>query len=354
MDAEVAVIGGGPAGCSAALALAAQGVSVVVVHQTLKRSRPTETALPELAQILGGLGAEEALDSCWSCQGIESNWAGHLHFRSGIANPLGSPWFVDRANFDRRLRGIAEKRGVGICAAQVNDLKFFSDRIVLRALGRMITVQSVIFASGSSALAARCTDQIPVRTDTLCCYWRLLKPESGKPPEQILSVESADYGWWYTVPSRNGLVYAGLVTDSSNARGIRAAAANAWTKLFEATELRAPLGRTSPITAVCADFSGFSYLERRSGPRWLIAGDAAAKLDPLGSTGLMAALSSGKRAAEELVGSLLGHGSQSGRLDSWYGRLIAKFRDERLAQYTAGRGHRQTSFWARRLAARVA
>ena len=46
--------------------------------------------------------------------------------------------------------------------------------------------------------------------------------------------------------------------------------------------------------------TGLAALPQNHGPRWIAVGDAAAKLDPLGSAGTATALDSGQRTANAI------------------------------------------------------
>src|ERR1700722_11757117 len=112
MQVDVAVIGGGPAGGSAALTLRAQGYSVAVVAAKGRIEKPTETVAPQLRQLLHSIDAESALSSCEPCYGICSSWGrDSLALRPSMINPLAHAWFVHRGRFDSRLRGLAVGAG---------------------------------------------------------------------------------------------------------------------------------------------------------------------------------------------------------------------------------------------------
>src|ERR1700728_1380552 len=130
MHVDVAVIGGGPAACSAALMLRAQDYSVAVIAAKGRTDKPTETSTPQLKQLLHSIDAEAALSSCEPCFGICSSWGSDsLSLRPSMTNPWGHAWFVHRARFDSSLKDLARNAGalwidararrVGLEAAQV-------------------------------------------------------------------------------------------------------------------------------------------------------------------------------------------------------------------------------------------
>src|SRR5687767_1801349 len=105
MLVDVAIIGGGPAGCSAALTLRQRGLSVVIIDAAASRSKPTETSIPALAQMLKDLAVPGALEACEPCYGIQTSWGRSSQVvQPSISNPFGHAWFVHRAGFDEILR----------------------------------------------------------------------------------------------------------------------------------------------------------------------------------------------------------------------------------------------------------
>src|SRR4051812_29095405 len=121
-DVDVAIIGGGPAGASAALALRKKNHSVALFN-VARGEKPTETASPAFRNILHSLNASELLQECEPCLGIVSNWGGtRPQIQPSILNPFGHGWFVHRASFDRGLRQLAKDRGVLCVRESVREI----------------------------------------------------------------------------------------------------------------------------------------------------------------------------------------------------------------------------------------
>src|SRR6266496_4399597 len=112
MQLDVAIIGGGPAGCAAALALVSRGHSVIVIATPYDRVKPTETAVPALARLLRSLGAAHALRACEPCSGIATSRGRTTPvLQPAISNPYGHAWFIHRTRFDACLQQTARDRG---------------------------------------------------------------------------------------------------------------------------------------------------------------------------------------------------------------------------------------------------
>src|SRR4051812_46129429 len=114
--ADVAVIGGGPAGAATALRLARDGAAVVLYERSdYRRPRMGETLPPSVNPLLRELGVWDrfaALEPVPSYQ-TASAWGGpEVAERSFIFSPHGHGWHADRAAFDRMLVEAAADAGV--------------------------------------------------------------------------------------------------------------------------------------------------------------------------------------------------------------------------------------------------
>jgi FAD binding domain len=115
---DVIVLGGGPAGTAAAIALAGFGWSVTILEQShYESTRIGETLPPEVKRPLTALGLWERFlaDGPVESPGIASAWGqAELYDNDFIVNPLGPGWHVDRLRFDAMLACAAEARGVEV------------------------------------------------------------------------------------------------------------------------------------------------------------------------------------------------------------------------------------------------
>jgi flavin-dependent dehydrogenase len=114
---------------------------------------------------------------------------------------------------------------------------------------------------------------------------------------RLLFSEPSDYGWWYLCPDQMNRAMVCLVTDAEAARTLGLIDPRRWMEGFASTKLFAQLKFDHVIENVNAATIGFSFLKARHGNCWIATGDAAVRLDPLGSCGTMRALDSGRRAA---------------------------------------------------------
>ena len=113
---DVVILGGGPAGCAAAIMLARAGLHTAVVERTRYDARRVgETLPPSAVPLLHRLGIWEAFerDAHAPSPGIVSVWGSENLFENDfIFNPFGDGWHLDRTRFDSMLAERAEHAGV--------------------------------------------------------------------------------------------------------------------------------------------------------------------------------------------------------------------------------------------------
>jgi flavin-dependent dehydrogenase len=346
LNVEVAVIGAGPAGCAAALALRAAGVATALIDAGKRLEKPTETATPHLQRLLRELQAQDALAACTPCLGIAAHWGGRGTFQPAMLSPFGTGWFVDRAPFDGHLRQAARKAGAGLIAARAARIEFHpAGASVALADGGRLQARWLVLANGAPSLAAKITGAPHRNVDPMVAFWAALPLRLG---ERLIHVEAGEHGWWYLCPGADGISYACFMTDARAARALKPSAAQRWLALFAATRLARLAGGCAPI-AVKAAPTGVAALQVASGAGWTAVGDAAVRLDPLGSAGLTAALDGGRRAGAAIAQMLRGDAAGLDGYRRWTAGLLKDFMRQRAAHYAAEAELRGSAFWRARL-----
>src|SRR5277367_4267436 len=93
-DADVAVIGGGPAGSAAAIGCASRGLRVVLLErERFTRERPGETLHPGIEPLMAQLGLADRLAGVTGARhaGIWIEWGGPRRFEPFGGDATG-PW----------------------------------------------------------------------------------------------------------------------------------------------------------------------------------------------------------------------------------------------------------------------
>ena len=310
---DVIVIGGGPAGSTAATLLTRKGFSVTLLEREhFPRFQIGESLLPYNNDLLSRLGVTEQLAKGTSTPKYGAGFVtadGALgytfRFRDNLPEEYHSSFQVKRAEFDELLlrnaaaSGVDVREGVSATAADLSDP---SRAIVTCANGERIDARFVIDASGHGAvLGKRIGDKENVdslkKVAVFAHYDNVPRPE-GRDAGNTIIVVLRD-AWFWLIPVSAQTMSVGLVVDRDHLRGCGLSPE----KLLEQTIAGAPyleerMRAAKRVTSVLVrrDFS-FS-MRRMIGKNFALVGDAAGFLDPIFSTGVFMAMKSADMAAD--------------------------------------------------------
>lgn len=290
---DVIIIGAGPAGCSAAISCAQQGLNVAMVERLLfPRHRPGETLHPGIEPLLQQLGVAEKIrgDTFIRPTGTWVKWDKERHFVPFGADQSG-PWRgfqIPRATLDRLL--LDHAIGLGVHALQPCQAKAVlleKEHVVgIRTHAGQLFCTHLIDASGAHGWLAR---QLGLRSRRCSpALTAVYGYKRGTAQESALGLFADQSGWYWTAHIGQQLYH--------------------WTRLYFAR------GSVSGASAVPAGFEQlvcegksqgadvtWRICDQAAGNGYFIIGDAACVLDPGASHGVLKALMSGMMAAQCVV-----------------------------------------------------
>ena len=221
IEADVAILGAGPAGAAAALALAGAHRVVLLDRDAAPADRIGETLPAAARRLLGALGLWEGFleDGHSLCHARRSVWGGGEPITlDAMCDPDGPGWRLDRRRFEARLRAAAADRGALLLApAHASRVERAGEGWRIEAGEAWIEAQLLIDASGRGARPLRAHAGAPVSADRLICAW--LHAPLREEAAEITYTESAQDGWWYSAPLPDGRRLIAFHTDSDLARG---------------------------------------------------------------------------------------------------------------------------------------
>ena len=357
---DVAVIGGGPTGTAAAIALARGGRSVAVLERSRYEHARIGEVLPPVARsplIKLGVWGRFITEGHASSPGILSAWGQDEPYENHfIFNPYGPGWHLDRRRFDTMLALAAREAGTRVCqGARVTSCVPAASRgwqVELASNGRRnhLGASFLVYATGRAGIAARWQGTKRISCDRLVGVVGYFPARSaGTRDDRQTLVEATENGWWYSARLPDSRLVVAYMTDADLLPKGRILVSEYWQDQLErAPNTRFRTSGRMPGMSL-RSFAANSYrLDRVTGNNWLVAGDAAIALDPLSSQGIYRALESGLLAANVIESCLLGDLSALEEYARWTQRSFDKYLSIRTVTYGREQRWASSPFWQRR------
>ncbi len=344
---DVAIIGGGPAGSTAGTLLAQAGRKVIIIErEKFPRFHIGESLLPYSLGAFDRLGVREQLDR-WAVdkRGAEIATACGSRtvkflFENGFRLRHRRAYQVERAKFDHMLLERARQVGAEVREeTAVERVDFGADFTTLRlAGGAEVRARYVIDASGRNAVVGQqlgLRKALPhLRKFSCFAHYEHVQRDCGVEGGLTRLVRAKDHWFWF-IPLDEKRTSVGVVMDVDDFKAAKMSPAAMLESVIAASPVMAErMQDARRITEVHA-IGDYSYRnERLTGPRWLLAGDAAGFIDPIFSTGVFLAVHSGEQCAD-LLHEVLDHPGREARLFANYEKGLRRVMEKYLRFVTA-------------------
>jgi flavin-dependent dehydrogenase len=319
---DVAVIGGGPAGSTAATLLAKKGYKVIALEKAHHpRFHIGESLLPmnlPIFERLGVLDKVHAMGVFKPGADFEAkNERGYntYAFARAIGQSPPHAYQVWRQDLDKMLYDHARDSGAdareGHEVLKVEHRGARDTRLEVRAdTGRSYRIQAryVIDASGRDALLSS-TRKLRRKNNehqsaAIFGHFRGAETRGGEDAGNI-SIYRFEHGWMWMIPLPDGVMSIGAVCRPEYLKQRKGRTVEF---LLETLHRNAALKRRMERAELIGEVrvtGNYSYdSARMGGPGWLLVGDAFAFLDPVFSSGVYLAMSGAEQAAAVVDESL--------------------------------------------------
>jgi flavin-dependent dehydrogenase len=317
---DVLVVGGGPGGSTVAAVLAGRGRDVVVVEKAQHpRFHIGESLLPANIPLFEQLGIAEDVRKIGEWKpGAEFvsdayDKSNVFFFASASHLVAKHSYQVRRATFDHLLFEHARRCGAKTVEnTRVTGIDFATgERPLVTAVGpggETLTWRPrfVVDASGRDTLLA---SQLGLKTANkrnnsaaIFGHFEGVPRRPGK-AAGIISLHLVEDGWFWMIPLPDGPMSVGLVGNPSLFKNRRGAsiADLFWSTVRSSQSVRERMAEARLIGELTTT-SNYSYTARTAlGPHHLMIGDAYRFIDPIFSSGVMIAMTSGIRGGEAIA-----------------------------------------------------
>ncbi len=336
---DVVVIGGGPAGCTAAGLVADAGrTTLLVERESIPRFHVGESLMPECYWPLQRLGLIERMKASKftpkksvqfvTASGKESE---PFYFTEHDPRESSTTWQVERADFDKMLFDRAGELGADCYdETRVLDILFHDDGstrgVKLRTPDgtvHEVAAKVVMDGSGQSSLIANklgLRQDIPdLKKAAIWGYYKHAVRDAGdnEGATIIMHTDNKD-SWFWFIPLSDQITSIGCVGDNDYMLKTGLDTESRYQlELDRCPGLQSRLASAERVGKLHVAKEYSYWTKQHAGDGWVLIGDAFGFIDPIYSSGVYFALVMGERAADAVNAGFAKDDLTAAQLGSW-------------------------------------
>ena len=339
---DVIIIGGGPGGSTAGTVLAQAGKKVLILErERFPRFHVGESLIPYGNEELRAIGVWPKLEAGGFMPKLGAEFvtgnsvaSTSILFGRYLKPQYAQTFQVERSRFDHLLLDHAAESGCEVWQeSKVKSAVVTEEGVEVTCVRggetHKLSARWILDASGRDALLGRQmnlpkTDLgLPKKFATFAHFKGVRRNDA--PADGHITIVRLDFGWFWMIPLDAEKTSIGLVQTLGHFRSTGMKPEAFFEHVVATTpELQRRMGEAERMSEFY--FEGdYTYRHlQNAGPRWLLIGDAAGFIDPIFSSGVMLAIKSGHRAANEVLAADRAGQPLSSRAQARYTREVEK------------------------------
>lgn len=362
LETDVLIVGGGPAGTSAALSLLKYSdLQVVIIEETnlesIKIGEQVNSSIFDLMKYIGIEKDHFKKDNFIKGYSTTAAWGSErMLVRDSIFNTDTESFQLNREEFDYMLLEKVSEQG-GIIFPRTKCLNFNQDEENCWTVSLKHDVKGnftakatfLIDATGRLASVGRKLGVESKRDDELTAIGRFLYFKEAQHIKQDIVIEAIEDGWWYCATLPNQTMALTFFSDANIIQEKRLKKIENWSALLaKTTYINRKIAAADSIGKPWIKNAFSQVTDILSRKNFLAVGDAVASFDPISSMGIGFAMTSGCNGAKAIIDAHLGHTITFNNYQENINKIYNQYLKTKRSFYGKEQRWNNSAFWKKR------